>query len=71
MPEEKRTAKFICVLTVFLEDGKRLICKGETKGKIATECGEMGKLTFGPIFIPDGKCKVMNELTEEEIRTYA
>ena len=27
----------------------------------------MGKLTFGPILIPDGYNKVMNDLTEEEI----
>ena len=27
----------------------------------------MGKLTFGPIFIPDGFDRVMNDLTEEEI----
>lgn len=29
----------------------------------------MGKLTFGPVLIPDGFNKVMNDLTEEEIGT--
>ena len=64
---EKRTAKFECVLTAILENGEKLICKGETKGKIATKCGTMGKLTYGPILIPDGFDKVMNDLTEEEL----
>lgn len=65
--EGKRTAKFICVLTAILENGEKIVCKGETKGRIANKCGEMGKLTFGPVLIPDGYDRVMNELTEEEI----
>jgi inosine/xanthosine triphosphate pyrophosphatase family protein len=27
----------------------------------------MGKLTYGPVLIPKGKDKVINELTEEEL----
>lgn len=67
VPEFKRTARFICVLTVFLENGEKLVCRGTTEGKISNKCGTMGKLTFGPIFIPEGKDRVMNDLTEEEI----
>ena len=65
--ESKRTAKFVCVLTAILENGERIICTGETKGKIALKCGTMGKLTFGPVLIPDGYDRVINDLTEEEI----
>lgn len=64
---DKRTASFRCVLTAILEDGTKIVCKGETKGRIAEKCGKMGKLTFGPVLIPDGYNKVMNELTEEEM----
>ena len=67
--EEERTARFECVLTAILENGEKIVCKGVTKGKIATKCGTMGKLTFGPVLIPDGFDRVMNELTEEEIGT--
>ena len=66
---EKRKASFVCVLTAILENGEKVVCRGETKGKIAEECGTMGKLTFGPVLIPDGFNKVMNDLTEEEIGT--
>lgn len=30
-------------------------------------CGTMGKLTFGPVLIPEGFDRVMNDLTEEEL----
>ncbi len=65
--EEDRTARFECVLTAIFADGKEIVCKGVTKGKIALEKGTMGKLTFGPVLIPDGFDKVMNDLTEEEM----
>ena len=37
VPEEKRTAKFVCVLTAILKNGELLVVRGETKGKIAKE----------------------------------
>lgn len=64
---QNRTARFLCVLTAILPNGEKIICKGETKGKIAQKCGTMGKLTFGPVLIPDGFDRVINDLTEEEI----
>ena len=68
VPKEKRTAKFVCVLTAILKDGRIIVAKGETKGRIAKEPGPMGKLTYGPIFISDEFGKVMNELTSEELK---
>ena len=65
--KENRTAKFTCVLTAILPNGEKVVSKGITKGRIAEKCGTMGKLTFGPVFIPDGFDRVMNDLTEEEI----
>lgn len=67
VPEEKRTAKFVCVLTLIMPDGKMYVERGETLGKITKTPGPLGKLTYGPIFIPDGFDRTMNELTEEEL----
>ncbi len=64
---EERRASFTCVLTAILENGETIICKGKTEGKIAEKCGTMGKLTFGPVLIPNGYNKVINDMTEEEI----
>ncbi len=68
VPEEKRSARMVCVLTAILKDGEKIVARGETKGRIAKEPGPMGKLTYGPIFISDEFGKVMNELTPEQLK---
>ena len=68
VPDEKRVAKFVCVLTTILKDGQVIVARGETKGKIAKQPGPMGKLTYGPVFIPDEFGKVMNELSPEQLK---
>lgn len=70
VPKEKRTAKFICVLSAILPTGERLISRGESEGYIAEKIGPLGRLTYGPVFIPKGTNKVMNEMTEEEIAKF-
>lgn len=65
--DKKRTATFVCVLTTVLPDGKEIVVRGETKGKIAEKPGTMGKLTYGPVFIPEGFECVMNDLKDEEL----
>ena len=67
VPEEKRTARFVCLLSAIRPNGEEIVVKETTEGKIANKPGPMGKLTYGPIFIPEGFNKVMNELTEEEL----
>lgn len=65
--DPNRTAKFVCVLTAILPNGKKLVVQGQTNGKIAYKPSELGKLTYGPVFIPEGFEKTMNELTQEEL----
>ena len=67
VPQDKRTATFVCVLTCILQNGESFSVRGETKGSIAHKPGLMGKLTYGPIFVPEKFGKVMNELTQEEL----
>ena len=67
VPEEKRTAMFVCVLTLIMPNGKIYVERGETLGKITKTPGPLGKLTYGPIFIPNGFNKTMNELSDEEL----
>ena len=67
VPEEKRTAKFVCVLTIVMPNGKYFSVRGVTKGKIPFKPGTMGKLTYNPIFIADGFSKVMSEIPDEEL----
>lgn len=41
--EEKRTARFECVLTAILKNGEKIISKGITNGKIAVKPRKLGK----------------------------
>lgn len=66
VPEEKRTAHFVCVLTAMLQNGEIIVAKGITDGSIAMKIGTMGGLTYCPVFIPKGTNKVMNDLSDEE-----
>lgn len=63
---EDRTCKFVTVLTAILPSGKKIVARGECKGKIALNHGRLGGLTFSPVFIPDGFDKPMGDMNEEE-----
>lgn len=67
--DTERKAKFVCVLTAVLPNGEIKQVRGETLGTIAKKLGTMGKLTFGPVFIPEGFDRVMNDLKDEELGT--
>lgn len=67
--DEDRTAKFVCVLTLIMPDGTVKVARGETLGKIVKKPGPLGKLTYNPIFMPNGFNKTMSELNDEELGT--
>ena len=67
VPDDKRSATFACVLTAIMPNGEVITCRGETRGKIVRVPGTMGKLTYGPVLMPNGMNKVINDLTEEEL----
>ncbi|MBE6465350.1 RdgB/HAM1 family non-canonical purine NTP pyrophosphatase [Denitrobacterium detoxificans] len=53
VPDEKRTARFVCTLVFIDEDGTELTARGTIEGKIGYE--ERGSEGFGydPLFVPD------------------
>ena len=53
-PLEKRTARFVSVITCLLPDGKEIVCRGKVEGLI--DFAETGIEGFGydPVFIPLG-----------------
>lgn len=68
VPEDKRTATFVCVLTAILKNGEKIVVRGEKKGKIALKPGKMQKLTYDPVFITDGFDVVMSEMKDEDLK---
>lgn len=63
---EKRTARFVCVLSVSIPGAPSIFTKGYCEGTITTD--ERGSNGFGydPIFIPKGYDKTLAELEPEE-----
>ena len=66
---EERSAKFVSVFTGYLPDGTKLVSRGECKGSIALKRGiKPAKLTYNPVFVPDGFDKPIGDMSEEEFK---
>jgi XTP/dITP diphosphohydrolase len=65
VPDDKRTARFRCVIALATSDGRKEIVEGVCEGKIIRE--ERGAQGFGydPLFVPDGYDKTYAELGNE------
>lgn len=66
VPDEKRTARFVCAIAAVFPDGRELVARGTIEGIIGYE--ERGENGFGydPIFyLPDRGCSTA-ELPREE-----
>ena len=66
VPDEKRTARFVCAIAAVMPDGALLTTEGTIEGRIGYE--ERGKNGFGydPIFLVQPYVQTSAELTEEE-----
>lgn len=66
VPEEKRTARFVCAIAAVLPDGREVTVRAAIEGRIGHE--ERGSHGFGydPIFYVPELGKYTAELTEEE-----
>lgn len=66
VPDEKRTARFVCAIAAVLPDGRELTTRAAIEGRIGYE--ERGEHGFGydPIFYVPRFRKTTAELTEEE-----
>ncbi len=66
VPDEKRTARFVCAIAAVLPDGRELTTRATIEGRIGYE--EKGSHGFGydPIFYVPEFGKTTAELTEEE-----
>ena len=66
VPQEQRTARFVCAIAAVLPDGRELTVRGTIEGRIG--CEERGRNGFGydPIFYVPELGKSTAELTQEE-----
>lgn len=66
VPEEKRTAKFVCVITCLWPDGRKIVARGECPGRIAFEPHGENGFGYDPVFYLPEKEKTYAELSSEE-----
>ncbi len=66
VPAEKRTARFVSVITLLFPDGRKITARGECDGRVAT--GLMGDNGFGydPLFIPVGYDQSFAQIDPDE-----
>lgn len=66
VPEEKRTAEFVSVITMVYPDGNIITARGECRGRIITEPAGDNGFGYDPLFVPDGYDRTFAQLTAEE-----
>lgn len=66
VPFEKRTAKFVCVIILRLDENTVIEADGYCEGKIVYKPqGEKG-FGYDPLFLPDGYSKTFGEMSDDE-----
>ncbi len=54
VPCDERTARFVTVITMILEDGEVIVARGECPGHIAEDFLGEGGFGYDPVFVPEG-----------------
>ena len=63
---EKRTARFVSVITMLYPDGSKLSARGECTGHMIDLPRGANGFGYDPLFVPDGFDRTFGELTSEE-----
>ena len=68
VPDEKRTARFVCTLVFLDEDGSETTARGTVEGRIAHKLAGDGGFGYDPLFLPDvfGGQITMAQVSQEE-----
>lgn len=66
VPQQKRTARFVCVITCLWPDGRRIVARGECPGVILTAPKGAGGFGYDPVFYLPERGKTYAELAPEE-----
>ena len=66
VPEEQRTARFVCAIAAVLPDGRELTTRATVEGRIGYGDKGQGGFGYDPIFYVPELGKTTAELTEDE-----
>ncbi len=65
VPQEKRTARFQCVMVLLSPEGKKWVVQGSCEGSIQMEQSGVEGFGYDPLFVPTGYDKTFAELGKE------
>ena len=66
VPQEKRTARFVSVITCLFPDGKKIVARGTCEGVIEYEMKGQGGFGYDPLFYVPSEKMTYAELTAEQ-----
>ena len=66
VPEEKRTARFVCAIGAIFPDGKEEVVLKTMEGKIGHKISGTNGFGYDPIFIPEGYDVTSADISPEE-----
>lgn len=66
VPDELRTARFICVMALARPSGAERSARGNVEGRMTREERGSGGFGYDPIFVPDGEAQSFAEMPEEK-----
>ena len=66
VPDDARTAKFVCAITCLWPDGRKIAARGECPGRILHEVHGRNGFGYDPVFYVPEKGKTFAELSPEE-----
>ena len=66
LPEDRRGARFVCVMALILPDGREIVVQGDVRGRITTELRGSNGFGYDPIFFYPPIDKTFGEIPEAE-----
>jgi XTP/dITP diphosphohydrolase len=66
VPDDRRTARFVCAAALALPDGTVTVEEGVVLGRLVREARGSNGFGYDPIFVPDGETRTTAELSSAE-----
>ncbi len=66
VPEDRRSARFMCAAVIAFPDGTSVTAVGSCEGRIGYEPEGENGFGYDPIFIPEGETRTFAQMTDEE-----
>lgn len=66
VPAELRTARFVSAVAIVAPDGRESVLRGTVEGTIANKPRGQNGFGYDPLFVAEGMCRTMAELTNDE-----